>query len=231
MKTISILCPTRERANRAFNYSRSIFLKATNPERVQLLFYVDSDDPQVEDYRRLFPASKLVRLYVGEPMSVSKSWNVLAGNCAGDILMMGNDDLLHITEGWDTELEKVSNQYPDDIYCAFFDDGINSGKHCAFPAISRKWYQTVGKFSPGIFEFLYNDTWVFDVARMLDRVHYIPDVLVKHNHWTVLKEKDATTKRHRDDNPGRKDRDKTLYENTLQSRKEDAHKLRKVMNA
>jgi glycosyltransferase involved in cell wall biosynthesis len=230
VKKISILCPTRERANRAYNYSRSILNTSDTLSRVEILFYVDNDDPSIESYKRLFPKDTvLLKVIYGPPMSVSKSWNVLASHCTGDILFMGNDDLLHETQGWDSILEKTSEEYLDDIYCIFFDDGINHGKHCAFPAVSRKWYDTLGYFSPGVFEFLYNDTWVFDIAKRIGRVRYVPEVMVRHNHWTVEKVKDATTKRHRDDNPGRARRDKAKYERTVNDREMAAEKLRAIM--
>lgn len=242
MKKISILCPTRQRAERAYKYMNSVFNTAAHPDRIEILFYVDNDDPELEKYKgyfgypnvsHFFPGDEEpynVKLIVGEPISVSKSWNILAERCTGDILLMGNDDLLHETIGWDDVLEETSNEYKDDIYCIFFNDGINAGRHCAFPSISRKWYETLGYFSPTIgFEFLYNDTWIFDIARKVNRVRYVPEVMVRHNHWTVLKEKDPTTKRHRDDNPGRARRDKTLFERTNGKREESANKIRNVM--
>lgn len=233
MKSISVLCPTRQRAERAHNYTKSLFSTSIFSSRVELLFYIDNDDPERTSYVSLFEQDKCkdwnYKLIFGEPISVSKSWNIIAGKCDGDILLMGNDDLIHETTGWDVILENVSNEYKDDIYCIFFDDGINNGKHCAFPAVSRKWYTTLGYFTPGIFEFLYNDTWIFDIAKKINRVRYVPEVMVRHNHHSVSKVKDATTKRHRDDNPGRIKRDKALFERTEHKRDEHAEKLRKII--
>jgi hypothetical protein len=224
-KVISVLCPSRERANRAYNYARSVLRTATHPSRIEIMFYIDDDDPQIEDYKRLLPK----HLIIGPPISVSNSWNILASDCKGDILLMGNDDLIHKTEGWDVVLEENADTYEDEIYCIFFDDGINSGKHCAFPAVSRKWFNTVGYFTPGIFEFMYNDTFIFDIGKRIERVKYIPEVLVEHNHWTRTKEKDNTTKRHRDNDPGRIPRDKKRYENSERMRQEAALKLKNIM--
>jgi glycosyl transferase/beta-hydroxylase protein BlmF len=231
MKKISILCPTRQRADRAFNYAWTVFNTARNSERVEVLFYVDTDDPENDLYIQwsINPTPYNITTVFGEPMSVSKSWNILAEKCTGDILLMGNDDLIHETEGWDEILEEVSNEFPDDIYCAFFDDGINHGKHCAFPAVSRKWYNTLGYFTPGIFEFIANDTWVFDIAKKIDRVRYIPEVLVRHEHHSVTKVKDETTKRHREGaNKDRIKRDLALFKKTNSDRERAAEKLREI---
>lgn len=233
---ISILCPTRERARRARDYYYQLARTAQHPEDVEILFYIDNDDPQLVQYQQLFYETDPIRqilsytLVIGEPISVSKSWNILAEKCTGDILLMGNDDLYPRTAGWDTKLREVDTHYEDKIYCAFFDDGINAGKHCAFPAVSRLWYNAVGYFTPGIFEFAYNDTWIFDLGKRINRVHYLPDVLVEHQHWTKTKVKDATTKRHRDDTNGlRLKRDKELYEKTYHLRERDAEKLQQYI--
>ena len=110
-------------------------------------------------------------------------------NYLGDILIMGNDDQEYQTQYWDTTLEGEVNKYPDDIYCAWFEDKINGPKHCAFPIISRKWYDTVGYFAPGVFNFGYNDTWVYDIAKRVGRTHFIPDVVVEHKHFSKARVK------------------------------------------
>ena len=64
-------------------------------------------------------------------------------------------------------------------------DKINGEKHCAFPIVSKEWYKCLGRFTPGCFNFGYNDTWIFEVGKMLDRCHFIPSVVVEHLHFSV----------------------------------------------
>ena len=85
-------------------------------------------------------------------MSVSRSWNILASNCTGDILIMGNDDLIYKTQNWDGILVEQTKKFKDGIYLMWFDDGIKHN-HANFPIISRKWYETLGYFTPGCFNF------------------------------------------------------------------------------
>ncbi len=239
MKKISILTPTRGRPKGIDTYYKSLVKTAQYPDAIELLLYIDNDDPALRDYEKFFRVWEIgeslidFTTHVGEPISISKSWNVIAAEAQGDILLMGNDDLIAKTFGWDTKLREVTDEYPDDIYCAFFDDGINAGRHCAFPAVSRKWYETLGYFSPGIFEFFYNDTWLFDIAKRINRVRYIPEVQILHNHWTKTKIVDATTLRHRKGPKAehRNARDKKLFENTTNLREVASNKLREVMGA
>jgi hypothetical protein len=221
----SILCPTRGRVEGAVRLRDSALSTADDPSSVEVLFYVDDDDELVAQYKDALGAA----LTVGPPMSVSKSWNVIAEKCSGDILMMGNDDLVYRTQGWDTRVAEEAAKFPDQIYCMWTQDGINGKRHCAFPIVSRVWYETVGYFSPGVFEFLYNDTWVMDIGKRVGRLHYIGDVLIEHLHFSVRKSpRDKTYTRQRRD--GRRARDRDLYAKTGEDRQKDAEKLLAVIN-
>ena len=234
MKTITILTPSRNRPKRLDNFIRSVYDTADHPERIQILNYIDLDDPSIEEYKKLEDgyASELYELLhfrnlYGPPMSVSKSWNEIAKLSLGDILIMGNDDQEYQTQYWDTTLEGEVNKYPDDIYCAWFEDKINGPKHCAFPIISRKWYDTVGYFAPGVFNFGYNNTWVYDIAKRVGRTHFIPDVVVEHKHFSKGKsEMDDTYARNRTQEKGNLyAKDKIIFEQTADERQKDADKL------
>ncbi len=239
MKIISILCPTRERVVLAQRYYESLVATAEFPEYIEVMFYVDKDDPQLREYEKYFLQLEIagnegiaVGTSVGPAAGVSSAWNSLAEDSQGDILLMGNDDLVAKTVGWDTALRSAADQYNDDIYCIFFDDGINHGRHNAFPAVSRKWYNTLGYFAPAHigFRFFYNDTWIFDLGKRIDRVHYIPEVLIEHQHFTRTRIKDATTRRNRDDVGGRfLQHDKSLFEKRVSEREQDAKKLLRTL--
>lgn len=226
---ISILTPTRERCEKAQRFAASVLNTAAVPDDIELLFYVDEDDPQLTQYSNWhLEAPGQVRIHIGPAMSVSKSWNTIADLCTGDILIMGNDDLVYHTTNWDKLLQEAVLKYADKIYVAWFNDGINGEKHCAFPVVSREWFNILGYFTPGIFEFIANDTWVFDIGRKLDRLIYIPDVYAEHEHFSTGKmQADETTMRNRRD--GRIQRDLALYEETDNVRVSAADNFRKYI--
>ena len=238
MKTISILTPSRNRPQRLDTFVRSIYETADKPERIEILNYIDNDDPAINEYKKyedtyvseLYELLNFRNLY-GPPISVSKSWNEIAKMSLGDILIMGNDDLIYRTKYWDTTLENELRKYPDNVYCAWFEDKINGPKHCAFPIISRTWYDTVGYFAPGVFNFGYNDTWVFDIAKKVGRTHFIKDVVVEHMHFSKQKaEFDDTYARNRTQEKGNLyTKDKVIFEETDKLRQEDADKLKDII--
>ena len=241
---IAILTPSRGRPFGLRNLVQTVVRHSSGNNKVSFEHYIDYDDPFYPKYVEELKGFEDVgsRITLGPSQSVSKSWNDIAKiaiNNGADILMMGNDDLIFNTSDWDNILVEETKKFPDKIYCMWFNDGINDGKHCAFPIVSSLWFNTVGHFSPGIFNFLYNDTWIFDIAKRIGRDHYIPQVTAEHLHFSTGKsKKDKTTKRYRGltkvfsklNKTHIFEKDKVIFQNTVSLRIEAAEKLKKVMS-
>jgi glycosyl transferase/beta-hydroxylase protein BlmF len=231
-----MLCPTRNRTVKVQRFVASVHRTCADPGHVELLFYVDDDDPALDAYRRTieqlqqrYPDFRAIELVVGPPISVSRSWNTLAQASAGDLLMMANDDQLYVDYGWDRRLDEYVRAAPDPVFAMFFEDGQYPPDGGDFPIVSRTWYETLGYFTPGIFEFWYNEAWIFDIANRLQRITRIPKVLVEHLHYSDYKSVlDDTYKRHRL-NFEKADRDRKLFERTADDRQAAADKLRPLM--
>lgn len=238
-KTISLLCPTRGRPRGVAHLISSVYRTAAIPGRVEILFYIDSDDSCKNDYlvffkRKKFRFNRLMRceIFLGEPVSVSKSWNILACESKGDLLVMTNDDQRYIDYGWDVRLDNEIKKFPDEIFCMWFNDGAFGAEYCTFPIVSRRWFETLEYFTPGIFEFWCNDSWIMDIAERIGRLHYIPDILAEHLNYGFKKALfDKTYQRHR---PGGSDevwlKDMALFEKTYPERKKAAKKLKTVID-
>ena len=234
----SILTPTRNRPANCERFIKSVYNSATKRQNVEMLFYVDDDDPAIDAYKSLhwhaqkeFEEFKNIEFVFGTPMSVSKSWNIIAEKCVGDVLIMGNDDLVYQTTSWDELLDiELDNYIKDKIYVAWMEDGINGEKHCAFPIISREWYECLGRFTPGTFNFGYNDTWIFEVGTMLDRLHFIPHIKASHLHFSQGAPMDDTYARNRTQEKGNLYAlDKVLFNKTRAARMDDRDRLRELI--
>ncbi|MEP0872333.1 FkbM family methyltransferase [Trichocoleus desertorum AS-A10] len=242
LKTISLLCPTRGRPDKALRLVLSVLKTAHHPERVEVLFYVDTDDSTKLDYVEQLKAHKteLNRLkqcflMVNEPIGVSKAWNALATASQGDLLVMAADDQIYNDAGWDTRLDQETAKFPDEIFCMWFNEGHWGEKLCTFPIVSRKWCLTLGYFITGIFECLYDDLWIMDIAKRVGRLHYIPDVLTEHLHWGYGKaEIDSTYEFKQVDSQGNLKpavrRDMDLFGRTAPYREADARRIAAVMH-
>ena len=232
MNAISILTPTRNRPNNCDRFIKSLYETTQYTGTLELLFYVDSDDPAKDIYKEIEERWQnnfwRVEFVIGEPMSVSKSWNIIAEKSLGDIMIMGNDDLVYKTVRWDSKLMARLLELDNPYYLSWFNDGINGNRHCAFPIITREWYDTLGYFSPGIFNFGYNDTWVYDIAKRVGKLNYMDEILVEHLHFSVGKSNmDDTYARNRTQEKGnlyRKDRE--IYERTSEDRIIAAEKIK-----
>lgn len=237
---ISLLCPTRGRADQAMRLALSVVATASQPDRVELLFYVDSDDLEKASYEQAISQHKaqLDRLHrclliVAEPIGISKAWNVLAALSQGDLLVMAADDQIYNTAGWDDRLLTETLRFPDKIFCMWFNEGHWGEKLCTFPIVSRKWCLGLGYFTTGLFECLYDDLWIMDLAQRLDRLHYIPDVLTEHFHWSYGKSDIDATYAKQVDVAGQLKptvrRDMNLFSRTAPYRETDARRLAQLM--
>ena len=232
---IAILTPTRARPHRMKIFNDSVRETATENENVSIYYYIDSDDPKLEEYKVIDILHRdKAYFHVGVPQSISISWNVIAKQAieaGADILIMGNDDLIYQTKNWDKLLEEEIKKFPDNIYCMWFNDLLAQGKWCAFPIISKEWYNCLGYFTPGVFHFGYNDTWVWDIGKKLDRCHYISHIVAKHEHISRNRHlMDDTYQRVRQGKQGNLfHKDGKIFTNSEHTRIEHAEKLRKLM--
>lgn len=240
-QVISLLAPTRGRPEQALRLALSVLATAVNPRRVEVLFYVDLDDPEKSNYIDAFEQAKSqleqfmrCQLLMGEPIGISKAWNELAARSQGNLLIMAADDQTYNDAGWDDRLDQEIEKFPDQIFCMWFNDGHWGEKLCTFPIVSRKWCLTLGYFTTGLFECLYDDLWIMDLAKRLGRLHYISDVLTEHLHWSYGKaEIDATYEWKQVNSQGQIKpavrRDMNLFGRTQPYRETDAKRLADVV--
>lgn len=235
---LSLLCPTRGRVRLTDTFLRSLQRTAAAPERIEALFYVDADDPELDGYRALFAdaAGRYPRLgrcvlHVGEPVGVPAAWNALAAAASGDLLLMANDDQLYVDYGWDVRLDQrlveVTAEHPDGVCCLYFEAGQYPDGAADFPILSRPWYEALGYFTPTIFQQWEVETWVFDLARRVDRLFAVPGVFVEHRHYQDYKAPfDETYQLHRMTRE-KSFTDHALFLRTARSREQDAAALRR----
>lgn len=223
---ISILLPTRNRPDNIVRLIDSIQRTADNPSGIEVIIAIDEDDTS---YEELFdsPRQNTTIFKTGRQV-LSKYWNDCYEKSRGDILMHCGDDIIFRTKGWDTAVKDTFAEYPDNIVFVFGNDGSpHNGNFGTHGFIHRRWAETVGYFVPPYFSSDYNDTWLNDVAKMIDRHRHIP-ILTEHMHPDMGKaELDATHReridRHQRDNVGQ------LYSDKAAEREADANKLRRVM--
>jgi hypothetical protein len=174
---ISVLIPTRQRLARLATMLDSF--EQTTSGRADLVFRVDDDDVATQEYLR-DDARAHWRMVVGPRLgyaNLPKMYNELYQWSNGDVLMVGNDDMIFKTPNWDRIILDEARKYPDGL----FDFGVMTHNYLNFPfaTISRKMADTVGCFFDP--RFFWGDIFWRDVASRFARAIPLHSVEIEHD--------------------------------------------------
>jgi len=233
IEKISILCPTRNRINTQIgNFVHDLINSARdtadNSELVEFVFYVDDDDDDTQKYFDSFEDSD-IKFVHGPRIVLSETWNRCYDISSGDILFHCGDDIRFRTQGWDTIVRNKFSEFDDRIAFVFGYDGYgdpkNGGSH---GFIHRNWVETIGYFVPPHFSSDYNDCWLNEVARIINR-HFYVNIYTEHLHPAAGKyiwDKTHIERLDRHD----KDGVEALYKQLVNERESDGHALLKFID-
>lgn len=192
---ISILCPSRGRPNLARRMVDSIYKTISQPDNVEILFYLNEDDPELPVYEKHIDKKHYI---IGVNQSTCYSWNQLAEKAKYDILFLAGDDIQFMTKNWDLNIINLFEQFPDKICMAAPFDGNGKGNGTALLvnkepyqlkenervgsphfAVHKNWMEALGYFVPPFFWHWYVDTYTQHVAKKLGRCFYLTKTLVQ----------------------------------------------------
>ena len=233
-ETISVLIPSRGRPEMFERMYRSLVQTVVFPRQVEVVAMLDEDDLSKANYPIpdgiMLPTHTSVKLIyaVGDRCLLSEAWNNCVYWASGNIFMHCGDDLTFDTPGWDVKVRDAFAAVPDKILFAYGNDlgphGETFGTH---GFIHRRWIEATGYFLPPLFSSDWNDVWLNEVARMINR-HQLLDFVTEHHHYTFGKAERDQTHAEREER-GIADGVVDLYKRTAKEREADAMKLREVM--
>jgi hypothetical protein len=202
---------------------KSALETAKDPDNIELSLYVDKDDDLTQKKCKVLKDKNVV-VTIGPRVVLSKCWNGAYKNSTGEIFMHSGDDLIFRSKNWDQYVLKVFDNYPDKIVFAFGDDGFWKERFGTHGFIHRNWIETTGYFVPPYFSSDFNDTWLNEVAEVLGRKVYMPQVYIEHMHPLFKKAEWDETHLERIER-GKKDNVNQLYLDKIHERIADANKL------
>ena len=183
--SISLLLPTRGRHTLVERLFKSIAETAAQPERVEVILYVDDDDTvshhlDSKDFR-------VVRI-IGPAMSMGGYNSACLEQACGDIVILVNDDMVISTPGWDNMIVEMDAGFTDKIYLAYGNDLFKKGGLCTFPILSRRTCELLVEPYPAAYRGAFIDVHLFDIFKRLqhagfNRVRYLDDVVFEHLHY------------------------------------------------
>ena len=238
---ISILIPTRGRPENMKRVAESAISLAYWDERVQVVFYIDSDDQASIDMAKKLQYEcpfnpyydiETIDYIIGERVVLSQMWNEAYKKASYNIIMHGGDDIIFRTQDWDLKIYEGFEKYPDRICLIGGNDGsgpdVHDKKFFTHGFVHRNWIKaTDNVLFHCHYSSDYNDTYLNDVAKSIGRWHWV-DILTEHMHPAFGKGPlDQTHQdrivRHRRDNVAQ------LYDNDHYKRVELAEKLQKFI--
>lgn len=194
--------PARERLNLNLTFISSIITTADDINNVNLYLGIDDDDPTRDIQLKIANAMPFIKFIPihnnGKFIGLGKMWNILAKQCNDEIFGYVGNDMIFRTPGWDTKIiNKFKNECPkDNIMLYHCDDGYHKQNLCVNAFIHRKYMEIVGYFIREEFLINWSDRWLYQMFKAFNRVEYIPDIFIEHNHWVFgRRPKDSTGER------------------------------------
>ena len=184
---ITVCCPTRGRPEsmaRLYNSLRNTAYDRTN---IELIFYIDDDDD--ESIKKMHElelslAQLQINMVIGPRIILADTWNkcMIAGQ--GPIYMVCADDIVFESKNWDALVEYEFMQCDDKILLVYGKDGGKNERLATHPFLHENWIDTVGYFTPPYFHFCMCDKWLDAVAREINRIRFVPQIVTAHHNCT-----------------------------------------------
>lgn len=112
------------------------------------------------------------------------SWNYLAQqamlNPDNNLFMLGADDMVFATPGWDTALIEHYEALKEKVHVYALRDS-RDGMGTPHPIISREYIEALGYFAPPIFLHWYVDTWSVAISKSNGVFTHLQDYLLIHD--------------------------------------------------
>lgn len=181
MSLISLIHPSRGRAQKSFNNSRK-WMELTNVP-IQLIVSVDKDDPQLKEYMRLYNNNCLV----GANSSVVEATNRAAAISKGEILLYLSDDFDCFPE-WGEALVKEFEKYTGPTLIKV-DDCLQLFpiRVLTIPIMNRQCYDKLGYFFHPGYKSMFCDEHLYYRSEKIGALKMAPHIKFEHKHVSVGK--------------------------------------------
>ncbi len=189
MSKISVILPTRNRVKKLKVSLDSLYTTVSDPNNLEILLGVDSDDPSLEELKNYVASHKErnIKVQISDIRHgykyLYKTQNPLGENAEGDWFLVWNDDAIMETPNWDLVVKEYEGQVK---LLALHNTDHLDYKGVEFPLIPKSWYKTTGHFALNC----HVDTWLEFIANYLDIFTRIP-IFINHPKWNG-REQDLT---------------------------------------
>lgn len=184
---ISLLVPSRKRIESLMRMWDSACDLAIDKNNIEMILAIDKDDIVTAKYILEHNDDRIKIILQPRDRNLSRLWNQCSILATGDIMMHCGDDIVFRTNNWDKIVTDSFDRYNDKIVFVYGKDGINDQAIGTHGFLHRNWVNTLGYFVPPYFSADFNDLWLTDVARKIDRLCFINELYTEHMHFMVGK--------------------------------------------
>ena len=187
MTDLLVIVPSRGRPDRFRDFLAA--WEATT-ESAELLVALDVDDPTIAHY----PRSDVAHYEIGEPQGFAPRLNGEAMYATHPIIEAAvgvpwaiaslNDDHLPRTKGWDRLMVEALRDLGSGI--VYGNDLLQYEALPTAPAITTDIVRALGFYCPPGLQHVYIDNFWLGLGIRLERLRYLPDVIIEHAHPQAL---------------------------------------------
>lgn len=205
--------PTRARPEKFFKVLDIYYNLLDSLSDTRFIITCDSDDKfmNCESVISKLKNYKNLQFFFGESKNKVQAVNADIYDGDYDIILVASDDMIPQEKGYDTIIRQSFKKFfPDTDGVLWFNDGYQANRLNTLSILGKKYYERFGYIYNPTYISLWCDTEFTDVSQKLNKVKYIPHVIIKHEHPVWLNEKwdDLQIK-----NDSFNDIDKINYEN------------------
>ncbi len=157
---LSVLVPSRQRAEELKFSLDSLGIERNN---LDVLIWVDDDDPELADYQKLFSNQSHIKLFIKPRvgyLGFHQMLNFLASEALGDCFILWNDDAYMESPDWYDifiEYATLANLREEPVVYNTWGAGR---QYNLFPCVSRKYFELLGHIAQNCV----CDNWIKAVA-------------------------------------------------------------------
>lgn len=176
-----MLCPSRGRPGRLAELLHAWHATST-PGVAKLLVALDDDDPQLEGYQTMAWDLRATTFTVNPRERLGPTLNRLALEHAAGHFAIGflGDDHRPRTRGWDARMVQALRELGTGV--AYGNDLLQGANLASAVAMTSDIVATLGYMIPPGMIHLYLDNFWMALGHGLDRLAYLPDVVIEHVH-------------------------------------------------
>lgn len=178
---LSLIVPTRGRADSLARFLDSIASTASDLSRIEIVLVVDDDaiptltDPRLRLSWAVGPPGRTMGALDADGYAASH----------GTFVMLLNDDVVVRTPGWDDRVLAAARHFIDGVVLVHVNDTLMGQNLCTFPLVSRSLCELMGGICPREYLRYCIDDHLEDVFNLLAflgerRTIYLPEVVFEH---------------------------------------------------